>query len=179
MARSTRAALLETRTARLKLPVRKKPYSVRVSPSLRLGYRRNQTAGVWSVIVADGKGGSWMKKFALADDFEDSEGRHVLDFWQADASGAYDNSGYRLRGHQSAGSDGVYHLDTIIPGLYPGRTEHIHVKVARPGASPLTTQLYFPGVARNQQDGIFDPSLLVNLSDSGGGKLATFDFVLG
>ena len=83
MARSTRAALLETRTARLKLPVRKKPYSVRVSPSLRLGYRRNQTAGVWSVIVADGKGGSWMKKFALADDFEDSEGRHVLDYWQA------------------------------------------------------------------------------------------------
>ena len=103
----------------------------------------------------------------------------MLDFWQADASGAYDNSGYRLRGHQSAGSDGTYHLDTIIPGLYPGRTEHIHVKVARPGASPLTTQLYFPGVARNQQDGIFDPSLLVNLSDSGGGKLATFDFVLG
>jgi hypothetical protein len=79
MARSTRAALLETRTARLKLPVRKKPYSVRISPSLRLGYRRNQTAGVWSVIVTDGKGGSWMKKFALADDFEDSEGRHVLD----------------------------------------------------------------------------------------------------
>src|ERR1700680_2813298 len=83
MARSTRAALLETRTARLKLLVRKKPYSVRISPSLRLGYRRNQTAGVWSVIVADGKGGSWMKKFALADDFEDSEGRHVLDFWHA------------------------------------------------------------------------------------------------
>jgi protocatechuate 3,4-dioxygenase beta subunit len=103
----------------------------------------------------------------------------VLDFWQADAGGAYDNSGYRLRGHQSAGSDGAYQLLTIIPGLYPGRTEHIHVKVARPGTAPLTTQLYFPGVARNQQDGIFDPSLLVNLSDGGGGKLATFDFILG
>jgi protocatechuate 3,4-dioxygenase beta subunit len=102
----------------------------------------------------------------------------ILDFWQADSGGAYDNGGYRLRGHQSAGSDGAYHLDTIIPGLYPGRTEHIHVKVARQGASPLTTQLYFPGVARNQQDGIFDPSLLVNLSDGGAGKLATFDFIL-
>lgn len=101
-----------------------------------------------------------------------------LDFWQADAGGAYDNRGYRLRGHQSAGSDGGYHLQTIIPGLYPGRTEHIHVKVARPGEAPLTTQLYFPGVARNQRDGIFDPSLLVNLSDSGVGKLATFDFIL-
>src|ERR1700732_1241357 len=83
MARSTRAALLETRTARLNLPVRKKPYSVRVSPSLRLGYRRNQTAGGWSVIVVAGQGGSWMKKVALADDCEDSEARHVLDFWQA------------------------------------------------------------------------------------------------
>jgi integrase len=83
MARSTRAPPLETRTARLKLPVRKKPYSARISPSLRLGYRRNQTAGVWSMIVADGKGGSWMKKFAIADDFEESDGRSVLDFWQA------------------------------------------------------------------------------------------------
>src|SRR5580704_3697409 len=61
----------------------KKPYSIRISPSLRLGYRRNQTAGVWSMIVADGKGGSWMKKFAIADDFEDSDGRSVLDFWGA------------------------------------------------------------------------------------------------
>jgi integrase len=83
MARSTRAPSLETRTARLKLTVRKKPYSVRISPSLRLGYRRNQTAGVWSLIVADGKGGSWLKKFAIADDFEESDGRSVLDFWQA------------------------------------------------------------------------------------------------
>jgi len=83
MARSTRAPLLETRTARLKLRVRKKPYSVRISPSLRLGYRRNRTAGVWSMIVADGKGGSWMKKFAIADDFEESDSRSVLDFWQA------------------------------------------------------------------------------------------------
>jgi protocatechuate 3,4-dioxygenase beta subunit len=103
----------------------------------------------------------------------------ILDFWQADASGAYDNTGYRLRGHQAAGVDGAYHLDTIIPGLYPGRTEHIHVKVTPPGGRTLTTQLYFPGVARNQQDGTFDSSLLVDLRDGTGGKTATFDFVLG
>jgi len=35
------------------------------------------------MVVADGKGGSWMKKFAIADDFEESDGRTVLDFWQA------------------------------------------------------------------------------------------------
>lgn len=103
----------------------------------------------------------------------------LLDFWQADSAGVYDNSGYRLRGHQTAGVDGGYHLNTIIPGLYPGRTEHIHVKVTPAGGHTLTTQLYFPGVARNQQDGIFDPSLLVELRDAAGGKTATFDFVLG
>lgn len=83
MARSARSNLLETRAARLRLDIRKKPYAVRISPSLRLAYRRNQTAGVWSVIAADGKGGSWMKKFAIADDFEESDGRHVLTYWEA------------------------------------------------------------------------------------------------
>jgi integrase len=83
MARNARSAALETRTARLRLAVRRKPYTARVSPSIRLAYRRNQTAGVWSVICADGRGGSWMKKFALADDFEESDGCNVLTFWEA------------------------------------------------------------------------------------------------
>ena len=102
----------------------------------------------------------------------------VLDFWQADASGAYDNSGYRLRGHQATAADGAYRLDTIIPGLYPGRTEHIHVKVTPSGGGTLTTQLYFPGVPRNQEDGIFDPSLVVGLANAISGKAATYDFIL-
>src|SRR5262249_19181339 len=50
----------------------------------------------------------------------------LLDFWQADAEGRYDNSGFRLRGHQFSDSQGVYRLVTIVPGLYPGRTRHIH-----------------------------------------------------
>ena len=36
-----RAAKLETATARRKLPVRKKPFYVTVSPGIALGYRRN------------------------------------------------------------------------------------------------------------------------------------------
>ena len=58
MARSIRAAQLETRTARLKLELRKKPHTVRVAPGVRLGYRRNNAAGTWSVIAADGKSGN-------------------------------------------------------------------------------------------------------------------------
>ena len=72
---------------------------------------------------------------------------------------------------------GRYHLDTILPGEYPGRTEHIHVKLQAPGKAVLTTQLYFPDVARNQQDSIFDPHLLVTMQNTPSGKSATFDFV--
>jgi integrase len=83
MARRLRSATLETRTARLKLPISKKPYPARVGPRVRLAYRRNETAGSWSVIAADGKGGNWMKGFAIADDYEEANGETVLDFWQA------------------------------------------------------------------------------------------------
>jgi protocatechuate 3,4-dioxygenase beta subunit len=102
----------------------------------------------------------------------------VLDFWQADASGSYDNSGFRLRGHQVTDAEGRYSLTTVVPGEYPGRTEHIHVKVAAPGRPVLTTQLFFPGVARNAGDSIFDPELLVRLSDAATGKAGAFDFTL-
>ncbi len=101
-----------------------------------------------------------------------------LDFWQADASGTYDNSGYRLRGHQFTDAQGRYTLETIVPGQYPGRTVHIHIKVTPAGGQTLTTQLYFPGQARNQQDSIFNAALLMNVRDSGDGKAATFDFML-
>src|SRR5688572_9740782 len=48
----------------------------------------------------------------------------VVDFWQADDRGEYDNSGYRLRGHQLTDDRGRYHVVTIVPGAYPGRTRH-------------------------------------------------------
>ena len=101
-----------------------------------------------------------------------------LDFWQADDSGNYDNSGFRLRGHQFTDADGRYTLQTIVPGLYPGRTRHIHVKAQAPNQSILTTQLYFPNEARNATDGIFSSELLMTVNDVAGGRAATFDFVL-
>jgi len=85
MARSIRAPKLENRTNRLRLTQRWKPYTVRVAPGVRLGYRRKATAGSWSVIAADGKGGNWLKGFAIADDYEPANGDTVLDFWQAQA----------------------------------------------------------------------------------------------
>jgi protocatechuate 3,4-dioxygenase beta subunit len=102
----------------------------------------------------------------------------LLDFWQADAAGQYDNAGYTLRGHQFTAADGRYQLTTVVPGLYPGRTEHLHVKVQAPGGPVLTTQLFFPGVANNDADGIFDARLLMSVQPAGTGLLAAFDFVV-
>ena len=83
MARAIRSAQLETRTARLKLPVAKKPVFVVIAKGIALGYRRNHGAGTWVARASDGKGGTWTKGFAVADDHEDSDGEKVLTFWQA------------------------------------------------------------------------------------------------
>ncbi|MGZ6256948.1 MAG: dioxygenase family protein [Candidatus Limnocylindrales bacterium] len=101
-----------------------------------------------------------------------------VEIWQADSSGTYDNSGYTLRGYVLTGADGRYQIRTIVPGEYPGRTEHIHVKVTPPGGSTLTTQLFFPGTAANDADGIYDPSLLLGISQEGSGLVGTYTFVL-
>jgi protocatechuate 3,4-dioxygenase beta subunit len=104
--------------------------------------------------------------------------RALLDFWQADNAGHYDNKGYRLRGHQFTDEAGRFHLETIVPGLYSGRTRHIHVKVQAPHRSILTTQLYFPGEPRNATDRIFDPNLLMTVQETTDGKAASFNFIL-
>ena len=82
MARSTRSAKLETRSARLRLPVVKKPVFVKLSPGLHLGYRRNQTAGTWVVRRIDGAK-DWTTRIGEADDFADADSNAILDFWQA------------------------------------------------------------------------------------------------
>ena len=102
----------------------------------------------------------------------------MLDFWQANASGEYDNVGFTLRGHQFADSKGRYRLETIVPGVYTGRTRHIHVKAQPEDGTVLTTQLYFPGEPGNDTDAIFDPRLVMDVDTAGSKRRARFDFVL-
>ena len=103
----------------------------------------------------------------------------LLDFWQADDKGRYDNSGFRLRGHQFTDADGRYRLRSIVPGLYPGRTRHIHVKVQPRDGSVLTTQLYFPGEPKNRSDGLFRKELQMRTAKNAGWLAGRFDFVVG
>ena len=104
--------------------------------------------------------------------------RALVDFWQADAGGAYDNSGFAFRGHQFTDAQGRYQLDTVVPGIYPGRTRHIHVKVQAPGGRILTTQLYFPGEARNASDGIYRRECEISVREGADRREGTFTFVL-
>jgi protocatechuate 3,4-dioxygenase beta subunit len=101
-----------------------------------------------------------------------------LDFWQADGNGNYDNSGYTLRGHQYTDANGRFQLTTVVPGLYPGRTEHIHVKVQAPNGQVITSQLFFPGVVQNNSDGIYNAVLLLSLTETSDGLEGQYNFVV-
>jgi protocatechuate 3,4-dioxygenase beta subunit len=104
--------------------------------------------------------------------------RALVDFWQADDDGEYDNQGYNLRGHQFTDTQGRYSLTTVMPGIYTGRTRHIHVKVQKPNEAVLTTQLYFPREAENASDGIFREECVIDIANAAGGKTGLFTFVL-
>jgi protocatechuate 3,4-dioxygenase beta subunit len=103
----------------------------------------------------------------------------LLDFWQADDKGRYDNSGFRLRGHQFSDAEGRYRLRSVVPGAYVGRTRHIHVKVQPRGGRVLTTQLYFPGESLNRTDSLFRKELLMRTTKNAGWLAGRFDFVVG
>jgi protocatechuate 3,4-dioxygenase beta subunit len=104
----------------------------------------------------------------------------LLDIWQCDAAGEYDTVGFRHRGHLFADAAGGYRLETIVPGLYPGRTRHIHIRVQAPNGRPLTTQLYFPGEPDNARDRLWQRSLEITLAQARSGtvRAGRFDFVL-
>jgi protocatechuate 3,4-dioxygenase beta subunit len=102
----------------------------------------------------------------------------VLDFWHADADGNYDFTGFKCRGHQFTEANGRYALETIMPGLYPGRTRHYHVRLQAVSGPILTTQLYFPGEPRNGSDFLFRRDLSVRIRDTKDGRAAVFNFVL-
>ena len=103
----------------------------------------------------------------------------LVDLWHADNAGNYDNTGFRLRGHVFTNDEGRFSFRTIIPGLYPGRTRHYHVKIQAPGErSVLTTQFYFPDERRNRTDELFRRELVMQIARANDTLLARFDVVL-
>ena len=107
----------------------------------------------------------------------------IVDLWSCDAQGVYDNTGFKLRGHQITNAQGWYRFETLMPGAYGNssfrRTPHLHVKIQPPASSLLTTHLYFPDQPLNHRDGFFNPALVVKIEQKAKQpKRALFDFVV-
>lgn len=104
----------------------------------------------------------------------------ILDVWQANSTGEYDNEGFTLRGKVKTDIDGKYVIDTIVPKEYTAgdiiRPGHIHLKVGAPNQPTLTTQLYFEGDPYLTD--FEDKSLVMKVTDENGTKKANFDFVI-
>jgi hypothetical protein len=83
MARTVRDAALVTRSARLRLAPRAKPYWRMLETGLHLGYRRRATGGTWIARRRDDDGRYREEKLTLADDLQDANGTSILDFSQA------------------------------------------------------------------------------------------------
>ena len=104
----------------------------------------------------------------------------ILDVWQANSTGEYDNEGFTLRGKVKTNNDGTYLIDTIVPKEYATgditRPGHIHLKVGAPNQPILTTQLYFEGDPYLSD--WEDKSMVMKLTEENGTKKANFDFVI-
>ena len=69
-------------------------------------------------------------------------------------------------------------MRSIVPGVYPGRTRHIHVKVQPRGGRVLTTQLYFPGSQKPFRRPV-SQGVAGRTAKNEGWLAGRFDFVVG
>lgn len=108
----------------------------------------------------------------------------TVELWHANATGEYDNAGFRYRGHVITDGHGRYRFLTIKPGGYgnwavgTGRTVHYHIIVRASGVWPFTTQFYFPNEPDNLRDDYFRSDLLMRVAQAGEGFTAGFDIVI-
>ena len=83
MSRAARNSSLETRTARLRLKVRRTPYFAKIAQGLRLGYYRGSIAGSWVASRYRGDKAYDTEAIGIADDTLNADGATILDYWQA------------------------------------------------------------------------------------------------
>lgn len=89
----------------------------------------------------------------------------LVEIWQCDAQGIYDHPGQPGRerrdsafqgyGKMLADAESTYRFRTLKPVAYPGRTPHIHLKVATADGRRLTTQFYLAGDPQNERDFVY------------------------
>ena len=155
------------------------PYRATVSPPVSAGRTLHITGKVWGVDISRPIGGA------------------LLDVWQANADGHYDNDDpahppgrhrYEYRTRLICDEGGAYDFETIYPGPYKmddrtWRSPHIHFLVRALGFKTLVTQLFFAGAEYLDSDPFVKPSLIIDLTDintpSGVYRHGRFDVVIG
>ena len=115
----------------------------------------------------------------------------VVELWQADTKGEYDNDPnhkpeeFHYRASIELDRSGKYSYETVVPAAYEiskgmYRPKHIHYKVSAPGCKTLVTQAYFKSEVPMGNWG--HASLVVDLKEERekGEKIihGTFDIVL-
>ena len=85
MARTIRDTNLETRTARKRLPARRKPHWRKIDQGCHVGYYKGKRSGTWIARFFLGDGRYAETSLGLADNVQDADGVGVLSFSQAQA----------------------------------------------------------------------------------------------
>jgi len=121
----------------------------------------------------------------------------VIDIWQANHQGRYDNDDpkhppaadvFVNRARVITDENGAYEYETIKPGAYridrtTWRPSHIHYWIRATGYRELVTQLYFRGDEHQKTDAWIKESLIIDLREqkTAGGqtyRTGVFDIVL-
>jgi protocatechuate 3,4-dioxygenase beta subunit len=89
----------------------------------------------------------------------------IVEIWQCDAQGLYDHprqaghdrrdSAFQGYGRVATDAQSTYRFRTLKPVAYPGRTPHIHLKVATADGRRLTSQFYLAGDPMNANDFVY------------------------
>jgi protocatechuate 3,4-dioxygenase beta subunit len=120
----------------------------------------------------------------------------VLDIWQANGDGDYDEDGYHLRGQIAVADDGGYSFRTVLPegyqipakgpttqllerlGQHNWRPAHIHLRVHVGEQTPLQTQFFVGGARYLDSDPVDavreDLVVPVHDAEEGDGKVMDF-----
>jgi protocatechuate 3,4-dioxygenase beta subunit len=99
----------------------------------------------------------------------DAEGNPLngatVEIWQCDSQGLYDHPrqpgrerrdrAFQGYGRVTIDAQSTYRFRTLKPVAYPGRTPHIHLKVATVDGRKLTSQFYVAGDPMNANDFIY------------------------
>jgi integrase len=152
MPQKVRSPKLESRSARLRLAIRGKPYFVKVARGIGLGYRRTKTAGTWVVRVTQG-GVEWTERLGTADDHEEP-GPGILNYDEAQARARIVARGGEPNSDNSVkGALDRYEADLRTRGGDPNNVErircHLTEKLARKTVGSLTA-----GELRTWRDGL-------------------------